>query len=53
MTHITVQVPVFPTRAPRGASLMAELAVFGWRRVSALGRWVRQARVAEARLSHH
>jgi hypothetical protein len=53
MNQITVQVPAFPTRPPLGASLMAELAVFGWRRVSALGRWVRQARVAEARLSHH
>jgi len=53
MNQITVQVPAFPTRAPRGASLMAELAVFGWRRVSALGQWVRQARVAETRPSHH
>jgi hypothetical protein len=52
MTHITVQVPVFPTRAPRGASLMAELAVFAWRRVAALGHWVRHARTAETRLSH-
>jgi hypothetical protein len=53
MNQITVQVPVFPTRAPRGASLMAELAVLGWRSVSALGQWVRQARAAETSLSHH
>jgi hypothetical protein len=52
MNQITVQVPAFSTRAPRGASLMAELAVFGWRRVAALGRWIRQARAAETRLSH-
>jgi hypothetical protein len=53
MNQITVQVPVFPTRAPRGASLAAELAVFAWRRAAALGAWIRQARAAETRPSHH
>jgi hypothetical protein len=53
MNHITVQVPAFPTRAPRGASLAAELAVFAWRGLAAVGEWVRQARAAESRPSHH
>jgi hypothetical protein len=53
MSQITVQVPAFPTRAPRGASLVAELAVFGWRAVAAVGEWFRQAREAETRMSHH
>ena len=52
MIQITVQVPVFPTRAPRGAALVAELAVYGWRGLAAVGEWFRQAREAETRMSH-
>lgn len=52
MTTITVQTPSFSTRAPRGAVLLATLAATGWRGLAALGRWLRQARAAEKRLSH-
>ena len=52
MSHITIQVPSFPTRAPRGATLLAELAAFGWQGVAAVGEWFRQAREAETRMSH-
>jgi hypothetical protein len=53
MNQITVQVPAFPTRAPRGASLVAELAVFVWRGLASIGEWFRQAREAETRMSHY
>jgi hypothetical protein len=52
MTTITVQIPSFSTRAPRGAVLLASLAATGWRGLVAIGGWLRKARAAEKRLSH-
>ena len=52
MTTITVHTPSFPTRAPRGATLLAAAAYRGWRAFQGLRDWIREARDAETRPSH-
>ena len=51
MSQGNAQVSLFPSREPRAAWTLTQVASQGLRGLAAIGEWFRQAREAEVRMS--